>query len=193
MKNKGVDLRMGASIDVPSDVPSATLLPSPRSFTVVPAEGSGDASPSEVEADFVVVATGGRPNTSLISNSGHPNALNDVGAIRVDPATLRLTEPALGFYFAYGDCCDAPGPRTFVSMKGQAPVVAAQVASLVAGKGKASKPTWKEPPQIMMVSFGPKDGQGVLFGWTVPAWFVALVKSRELFVSSWKQEYLGKA
>lgn len=179
-QSKSVDLKLGTSIELPSDIPSASLLPQARQVRL--------SDGTQVETDFVLVATGGKPNTTLVAQSGYESAINDKGAIKVDPKTLRVLDPKLGFYFGLGDCTDAPGTKTTVSIQSQAPVVASQINSLLQGKGKAGK-LYKEGPEIMIVSYGPNNGAGVLMGWSLPSFAATAMKSKGLFVSGFRALY----
>ncbi|CAO1618176.1 unnamed protein product [Parajaminaea phylloscopi] len=181
LKKSKVDVRLQTSLDeIPEDVTPAQLLPEARSFTL--------SDGTQVEADFVLFASGAKPNTALVASSGFASALDQQNRVKVDPKTLRALDAKLGFYFAIGDCNDAPGPNTAVALMAQAPVAVAGLQQLLSGKGKAAK-SYKEPPQILMVSYGPKDGQGVMMGLSVPSWFTAMVKSKSLFVPNWKKLY----
>lgn len=181
LNKSGVDVRLGVSLDhLPQDLPTSKLLSEPRTFSF--------SDGSSVEADFVLVASGGKPNTSLVKDSGFASALDQSGRVKVDPKTLRVLDSNLGFYFAVGDCSDAPGSKTAVCTQFQAPVAASGVQQLLAGKGKSGK-TYKEPPRILLVSYGPRDGQGVMFNWNVGSWITTAMKSKTLFVPDFKKLY----
>lgn len=181
LKRTNVEVRLGTSLDeLPRDFPTSKLLDSAQAFSF--------SDGSKVDADFVLVASGGKPNTSLVSSSGFDSALDDEGRLKVDAQFLRVSDRKLGFYFAVGDCSNAPGPKTLVATKFQVPVAVAGIQQLLAGKGRSSK-AYKEPPQILLVSYGPKDGQGVIMGWNVGSWLTAVIKSKTLFVSDFKKLY----
>lgn len=143
-------------MDLPSDINALELLPQPRTFAL--------SDGSEVEADFVFWATGSHVNTSLLLDSGYPNALDDAKRIKVNAKTLRLCDQELQRYFSLGDWADAPGPKTYVAAKYQAPIVASQLLSTL-GAGKAK--LFSEPPTIMAVPLGPSSGASQVFSFVV--------------------------
>lgn len=179
LTSEGIDIKYNAKVDLPEDVEVGKLLPTVRSFEL-PDGG-------KVEADFVIMATGGKPNTTLVKDD-YPEALNDMGQIKVEPTTLRLLDPKLGKYFAIGDCTDSPGPNTYFTVMQQAPVVSAHLLALAQGKGKASK-LYKEPMNVMVVPFGPSQGHGQIGPFVMGSWVTSLGKGKTLFVPDFKKLY----
>lgn len=148
-----VPVRFNAKVDLPSDVKTLELLPQQRSFSL--------SDGTEVEADLVMIATGARPNTSLLIESGFSRALDDEKRIKVDAKTLRVLDEGLQNYYSLGDCANAPGTKTHVAAKFQAPVVASQLLSDLGG---ARAKVYSAPPSIMVVPLGTSAGASQLFG-----------------------------
>lgn len=180
LKRENIEIRYNAKADLPEDLPLAKLLPEVKTLNL--------SDGSTVEADFVLAAMGGKPNTSVVEKSGYKRILDDTGRIQVDPTTLRLIDEEFSRCHALGDCSDSPGPKTYFAATNQTPVVAAQVLSQAQEKGVASK-LYKEPISVMVVPFGTKDGYGQITKAVVGPWVVPFAKGKGLFVSDFKKLY----
>ncbi|KAG5461382.1 MAG: hypothetical protein BJ554DRAFT_6433 [Olpidium bornovanus] len=121
------------------------------------------SSGKSIDADFVFVAAGGRPDASLIS-AADPAAVDADGRGKVDPRSLRFLSPKLRSYFGIGDAVDSPGLKTFLSGKAQAAAAAGNILTLV----KAGSPdahlnkAFKDPGMMMVVPLGPSGGASQL-------------------------------
>lgn len=147
LKDKNVNVRLNTSIELTSEhIEKSQRLQQDQPLQVRLSDGS------EIKTDFLFIATGGKPNTSLV-----PQAALDNGKpsrIDVNPGTLRLNYPPLANkWFALGDATNAPGPKTFVNVTSQAPIIAAQVKSLITS-GSASTQAYKGPTNVMVVVSG---------------------------------------
>lgn len=139
-----------------------------------------------VDADFVFVSIGNRPNSGLV-RAADPGALTTNGYIRVDDhfrvQTSTPDSPLAGDYYALGDVANMPTWKTVVSIYDEAPACAAAVAASVNGKNaKAFKPT---PSAAMVVTLGGKGGAGTI---PLPWWgnvsapgFVMGMKNKDFF------------
>ncbi|KZT51755.1 FAD/NAD(P)-binding domain-containing protein [Calocera cornea HHB12733] len=96
-----------------------------------------------IEAQYVYLATGNVPNSSLIS-SLDPSAIAKSGCIRVHPTfQVDSSHPALQRVFAMGDVADVPEVKLLGGSLRHGRTVAANVLSLIAGK----EPTRKHTPR----------------------------------------------
>lgn len=179
LKSSAIDAKTNVKVDLPQDLAIAQHLSTPRDVPL--------SDGSTVSTDFVLVATGGQPNTSLISNSGFSSILDDQHRIKVDPTTLKISDGELSErYYSFGDASNAPGPKTYFAASQQAPVLTSQLlAALKKGKAKA----WKEPMNVMVVPFGPSDGRGQVGPFVLGGWFASFAKGKTLFVPDFKKLY----
>ncbi|UZJ55581.1 hypothetical protein CBS101457_004901 [Exobasidium rhododendri] len=140
-----------------------------------------------IETDFLFIATGGKPNTDLVPQ----DALDDGKPRRIDvnSSTLRMTHPTFANkWFAVGDASNAPGAKTHFSNTIQAPVIAAQVSSLLAN-GSVSTKSFKAPPKMMAVPIGEDGGASLIFYPVLGEWFTAYMKSKTMFVDDFLKAY----
>lgn len=144
LKSKGVDVHLSSRIDVSSLSPGP--LSEPRDFDLPNGE-------TIKNVDFLLLATGSKPNVSLIKDSD-PNAIveqNGVEIAKVDKE-LRLVSDNLKGVFVIGD---ASGGKTAMNLLQQAPVTATNIAALVKNEN-ANLKQWKPMEGIIVVPIGPK-------------------------------------
>ncbi|KAM0790604.1 hypothetical protein ACM66B_004469 [Microbotryomycetes sp. NB124-2] len=138
-----------------------------------------------VQADFVFVATGNKPNTSLVSDFDS-SAVDSAGLVKVQP-TLQLVDHEN--IFAAGDITNLD--ETKLSFNGQAhvPVVVQNIVSLIGGN-KANK-TIEPGKKVIVVTCGPKGGASQLpvFGLVVGAFLTSQIKSKGLFISKFRSSF----
>lgn len=152
--------------------------------TVVPEGGYVTTENGKrIQADVVINATGGRPNTSIVRTLD-PAALTATGTIQVTPELrVRLASGAQNVW-AIGDIIEWPEQKmVFKASMGHAPLVAKNVAASV--KGLKTTP-YGGKPEMIMVTLGPKGGRGSapFFGGIVLGdWMVSKAKSADLFVT----------
>ncbi|GAA5873564.1 hypothetical protein JCM8547_005619 [Rhodosporidiobolus lusitaniae] len=150
---------------------------------------------SKVQADFVFVAHGNTPNTSLIS-SFDPALVNARKQVLVKPSFQVVSkEGKYDHWFAQGDITDVPESKLqFLAVKHGA-VVAKNLLALIkaGGPSSSSKAALKAYPPAtskgIAVSVGFKGGAAQFFGFFMGPWFVSMVKSKSLFIPQFEQLY----
>ncbi|KAM0750512.1 FAD/NAD(P)-binding domain-containing protein [Meredithblackwellia eburnea MCA 4105] len=168
---------LGAKVAVNSRVNTAGLTSGPiasRTFTL------GDGS--SVEADYVMIATGVKPNSA-----GLPaEILNENGNVKVNDK-LQLTAEGFSNVFAIGDITDVPESKQVVSVNNQTPILVGNVLASVTKKG--SLKVYKSASPLVMVTLGPNGGAGQMFGFNVGSWVAKTIKSKTLFLSNFAAAY----
>ncbi|KAI5479230.1 hypothetical protein MNV49_003924 [Pseudohyphozyma bogoriensis] len=127
-----------------------------------------------VEADFIYLAYGCVPNSSLL-HAYSPSTINKRGFIKVQPS-LQVT--GHDNFFAIGDVNDVPEDKLAVLATWQAPIIAANVVSLIAGKAPAKKYT--AAGAIAMITVGPNGGAGQAYGFVMGSWLAKHLKAKDL-------------
>ncbi|KAG8743414.1 hypothetical protein FRC10_012079 [Ceratobasidium sp. 414] len=152
--------------------------------TVVPEGGIVTTEKGQqIEADLVINATGGRPNTSIV-RSLDPSVLTATGTVQVTPELrVKLASGAQNVW-AMGDIIEWPEQKmVFKASTGHAPLIAKNIAASLKG-GKVSQ--YGGRPEMIMVTLGPKGGRGsapFFGGMVLGDWMVSKGKAAELFVS----------
>mmetsp|Transcript_17597 Transcript_17597/g.52877 ORF Transcript_17597/g.52877 Transcript_17597/m.52877 type:complete len:382 (-) Transcript_17597:521-1666(-) len=140
-----------------------------------------------VQADLVVWAVGSKPNTEWLNATDFASALDGSGHIQVGP-DLRVK----GFknVFAVGDVTDVKEEKLGFLTTMHAHATAANLAVLAAKGEDAKLAPWKPggPFKGLFVTLGPKGGVGFMMCCTAPSCMVASMKSKDLFVSQFRQE-----
>lgn len=108
----------------------------------------------QVEGDFVILATGQKPNNQLVaqlpaSNDGLINSTN--GFLRIRPS-LQLQDEAYSNVFAVGDIADTGLHKAARPGAAQAKVVAQNVLSLIEGQKPEAK--FEKSPRGIHLSLG---------------------------------------
>ncbi|KAF8761250.1 Pyridine nucleotide-disulfide oxidoreductase [Rhizoctonia solani] len=141
-------------------------------------------SGKQIQADLVINATGGQPNTSCL-RSLDPSALTARGTVHVTP-DLRV-KFASGTYniWALGDIIEWPEQKMYLkAATGHAPVLVKNILAAISG-GKLSE--YKGKPELIMVTLGLKGGRGFapfVSNMVMGDWMVTKGKSTDLFVPS---------
>lgn len=137
LQRMGAEILYDSSVDL-EGVETNVLLSSPQDFK---------AGSTTVSADFVLIATGGKPNVEIV-----PEAALSEGRIAVD-SNLRLTyAPLKERYFALGDAANAEGAKTHYVSKFQAAVVANNIVAVI--KSSSALQEWKPPSPLLAVVSG---------------------------------------
>ncbi|CAE7101786.1 unnamed protein product [Rhizoctonia solani] len=137
-----------------------------------------------LRADLVINATGGKPNTSVVSTFDE-SALTSKGTVLVTPElNVKLASGARNVW-AIGDIIEWPEQKmVFKASMGHAPIVAENIlASIKGGKPKQ----YQGKPEMILITLGPKGGRAnmpFLGGIVMGDWMAAKAKSAELFVST---------
>ena len=118
-------------------------------------DGEGNSQTVEKEFDFLHVVPP-QHSPEFIRNSPLANA---DGWVDADHETLR--HPRFGNIFSLGDVCAAPNAKTAAAVRKQAPVVAENVLSVLAGRGPralydgyGSCPLTVERGKVVLAEFG---------------------------------------
>ncbi|CAE6436463.1 unnamed protein product [Rhizoctonia solani] len=136
-----------------------------------------------LRADLTINATGGRPNTSVVSTLDG-SALTSKGTVLVTPElNVKLASGARNVW-AIGDIIEWPEQKmVFKASTGHAPIVAENIIASI--KGSKQKP-YKGKPEMILITLGPKGGRAnipFLGGIVMGDWIAAKAKSADLFIS----------
>jgi apoptosis-inducing factor 2 len=146
----GVKMVTGARVVVPPDGFSDTQGPS----TVHLSNGSS------LSTDFVILATGQQPNSSMVAeletSNGQSilNPQNDM--VRIRP-TLQFLDPIYDHLFAVGDIADTGAHKAARPGIAQAEVVTANIKALL--DGQVPKETFQVAPAAIHMSLGMVSGR----------------------------------
>lgn len=143
-----------------------------------------DGHNEEIEPDFLLVGTGGRPNTSLFASS----LLSSSAPHRL-VVNRNLQLPAYPFAYAIGDVMDIDS-KTTAAAGAQGPVVAKNV---LAALGKGSKVELKDMATMVVVPIGADKGAGQLMGMVVGGKVTSMIKGKTLFLSMFEKAYAPKS
>ncbi|CAE6423096.1 unnamed protein product, partial [Rhizoctonia solani] len=130
-----------------------------------------------------IYATGGRPNTSVVSTLDS-SVVTPKGTVQVTPElNVKLASGARNVW-AIGDIIEWPEQKmVFKASTGHAPLVAGNIIASISG-GKL-KP-YQGKPEAILVTLGPKGGRvnvPFLGGIVMGDWVSSKAKSADLFVS----------
>ncbi|KAI8644128.1 hypothetical protein BD408DRAFT_384302 [Parasitella parasitica] len=180
-KNK-IDTIFNDTVNLPSDL---------KEHFYIPEAGIVKTNKGQMieNVDLVLLAFGNRPETAWLKNSSlGAEIVNTNGYIKVKK-TFQVDHAGLPNVFVLGDAADFNETKLAYRIGAHAPVVVENIVQIAV---KKKKPTaeYKKIPDAMFVTFGRKQGAGVLplfGGLTVGDWIVSSLKSNTLFVSnSWK-------
>ncbi|WRT63953.1 uncharacterized protein IL334_000880 [Kwoniella shivajii] len=144
-------------------------------------------SGKSLEADYVFVSVGNKPNVSLVEKvdqgavvSGLVN-VDDYLRVRSDTPNSILTQN----YYAIGDCCSTPGWKTAMGADQDAKGCSIIIAN--EAKGKANKKYVRPALAAMMIPLGPARGAGTLTfplvgTWQTPQAMVKAAKGANLLL-----------
>ncbi|KAF9244917.1 hypothetical protein BU15DRAFT_85760 [Melanogaster broomeanus] len=137
-------------------------------------------------ADLVISTRGPSPNTAFVASLGS-STLSGSGHIKVRPTLQLLNHPHI---FAAGDVIDWVEQKQAVKTRGHAPVVAANVMSLLGGK-EASK-VYQGSTEMIVITNGRNGGMAYFAffgGFTLGDWFARYFRSRELLVGTFRSAW----
>ncbi|KAG1039564.1 hypothetical protein G6F43_012470 [Rhizopus delemar] len=134
--------------------------------------------------DLVLVAFGDRPQTEWLKNSTIGNSiLSESGYIKVRP-TFQVDHPELSHVFVIGDAADFSETKHGYRIKDHVPPLVKNLLQLALLNDDKLKGRYKKKYDAMMVTFGKKQGVGLLplfGGIVVESWVVGRLKSGTLF------------
>ncbi|WWC58396.1 uncharacterized protein I303_100936 [Kwoniella dejecticola CBS 10117] len=140
-----------------------------------------------LEADYVFVSIGNKPNVSLVESADKGAVIS--GLVGVDEYLRVISDtpnsPLSRNYYAIGDCSSTPGWKTYMGADYDAKGCAVNIAN--EAKGKAPKKYVRPTLAAMMIPLGPEKGAGTLTfpvvgTWQVPGAMVKGAKGSKLFV-----------
>ncbi|KAG2076890.1 FAD/NAD(P)-binding domain-containing protein [Suillus decipiens] len=137
------------------------------------------------DADLVVSARGGRPNTDYVASLGE-DVLNGHGFVKIKPTMQLLNHPSI---FALGDIIDWNEQKQIAKLKWHVPVVVTNVVSFLNGVTPTKK--YAGAPEMIVITNGKKGGMGYFGffgGFTLGDWFAWLVKSRHFMVPHFRKD-----
>lgn len=143
----------------------------------------------QITADFILLSSGGKPNTCWLSHS-HPELVDSkTSLIKVNP-TFDLSTPGWERYFAIGDAANTPGAKTSFMAKTHAPTLASNILASIKGEGEGKMNKASGPPgEVMAVPLGKNGGASYLMMGSVGGWLTGLVKGKGLFVGQFEGWY----
>ncbi|WWC66586.1 uncharacterized protein I206_100489 [Kwoniella pini CBS 10737] len=140
-----------------------------------------------LEADYVFVSIGNKPNVSLVEKADKGAVIS--GLVDVDDYLRVISDtpnsPLSKNYYAIGDCSSTPGWKTCMGADYDAKGCAINIAN--EAKGKAPKKYVRPTLAAMMIPLGPEKGAGTLTfpvvgTWQVPGAMVKAAKGGKLLV-----------
>ncbi|KAG1813307.1 uncharacterized protein BJ212DRAFT_1367735 [Suillus subaureus] len=137
------------------------------------------------DADLVVSARGGRPNTDYVTSLGE-DALNGHGFVKIKPTMQLLNHPSI---FALGDIIEWTEQKQVAKLMWHVPVVVTNVVGFLNGVTPTKK--YAGAPEMIVITNGRKGGMGYFGffgGFTLGDWFAWLVKSRDFMVSHFRKD-----
>ncbi|GAA5899565.1 hypothetical protein JCM5296_006946 [Sporobolomyces johnsonii] len=174
----GVKVVMGKRVDA-QGLSTGAVEGGAREFTL----DDGEA----VTADFIFLAFGNTPNTSLLS-AFDPSTLNGSRLVQVRPS-LQLT--GYDNLFAIGDITDIPESKLAAFAQHHGPVVAKNIVTLIESgdKDQAGLKSYEAGGTMAVISVGSAGGAGQVFGWYIGPRIVAFAQSKTLHIGHFKRLY----
>ncbi|KAG1757169.1 hypothetical protein EDB19DRAFT_1656189 [Suillus lakei] len=137
------------------------------------------------DADLVVSARGGRPNTDYVTSLGE-DTLNGHGFVKIQPTMQLPNHPSI---FALGDIIDWTEQKQAAKLMWHVPIVVANIVSFLNGVTPTKK--YAGATEMIVITNGRKGGMGYFGffgGFTLGDWFAWLVKSRDFMVSHFRKD-----
>lgn len=183
LKNLGARIILEDGVDL-EGITTTGPLGENRTFTTEKGE--------KINADFVLVGSGGKPNTEWISAIDPSIVDPATKLLKVDPFfKIDPSSPSSSSkwdrYYAMGDAASTPGPKTSFMASNHAPILAHNIS--VATKGEPDSKLKKAPGppgNIIVVPLGKSGGASHLMLFSVGGWITSLVKGKTLFVSQFE-------
>ena len=102
-----------------------------------------------LDADLIVAARGGRPNSSFIAASLGKDAVTERGFVRIRPTMQLVDYPNI---FALGDVIDFPEQKQLAKVAGHLNVIAPNVLSVL--QGEEPKKVYKGGFEAIFITLG---------------------------------------
>ncbi|OJA19575.1 NADH dehydrogenase FAD-containing subunit [Rhizopogon vesiculosus] len=137
------------------------------------------------DADLVVSARGGRPNSDYVSSLGE-DALNGHGYVKVQPTLQLLNYPSI---FALGDVIEWTEQKQVAKLRWHVPIVIANILGLLNGATLTKK--YAGAPELIVITNGRNGGMGYFSffgGFTLGDWFAWLAKARDFMVPHFRKD-----
>lgn len=141
---------------------------------------------TRVEADLVIPARGGRPNTAYVASLDE-GVLTADGHVKVDRITLQVVGH-LGV-FAAGDITDLPEVKQVAKYPNHVTAITANILSYLDGKPLAAK--YKPLFEGILLTNGASGGaiyMDILWGITFGNWVTKTLKSADLFITKTRKD-----
>lgn len=191
-----VQLLLGDSIDVQS---------LPKRNSPVGLEGIGPVDPTTLvtakgtelkDVDFILVSLG--PDAkNPVADDAAPGKVSRAG---IEPDVHLRLSGHLSNYFTLGDAADLSSlgvAKMIVSIGSHAGVVSDNIVSLIKAKQSGQREddvklkSASAPPKLIIVTMGPWGGAFATPFWTFGEWVASAIKSRTLFVSTFKSMFVS--
>lgn len=178
LKSKGVRVILNDSL-------SSSCLEGVRSGPIEPRTFTSEKG-EEISADFILLCSGGRPNTSWLQQS-HPDIVDpSTSLIKVGP-TFELSTKGWDRYYAVGDASNSPGPKVSFMAAQHAPLLATNLVTSIKGESEARLKKAGGPAMtVISVPLGKSGGASYLGFGSVGAWLTGAVKGKSLFVGQFE-------
>lgn len=138
-----------------------------------------------ITADYVLISSGGRPNTHWIQ-ALDPSIIDSSGHIKVTP-TFSIDSPNWARYYAIGDAANTPGPKTSFMAGQHAPALAHNIVSAIRNQPVSKLKKAAPPPgNMIVVPLGKSGGASHLMFFSAGSWTTSLMKGKTLFLSNFK-------
>jgi len=137
-----------------------------------------------IEADLIIPARGGRPNTAIAQNLG-AGVLTASGYIKVEDTLLVKGFPDI---FAAGDVIDWNEVKQVAKYPGHATTIVANIRNILDGKHPAA--TYKSMFEVIALTNGAGGGavyMNTLWGLCFGNTFAKMIKAKDLFITKTSQ------
>ncbi|KZV80849.1 FAD/NAD(P)-binding domain-containing protein [Exidia glandulosa HHB12029] len=137
----------------------------------------------ELNADVIIQAVGPTPNTTVVATLD-PSVITPDSRVKVLPTLQVPLASGKRNVFVAGDIVDIQEQHSSIRAAAHAPIVVANVLSVLNGKDAAKK--YKSGPEIIMLTRGKTGGlgyAGFLCGLTFPSWLVGTLKGKDLLTN----------
>ncbi|KAG0146298.1 hypothetical protein CROQUDRAFT_657624 [Cronartium quercuum f. sp. fusiforme G11] len=190
---RGVEIIYGYKVDLAAaDIKETSKLDSLTKFNL---KANKDGSTQIVEADFVFLAIGNKPNSLLVSEQ-YRNPLNK--GIKVNKHLQVLSndssKPLHGIY-AVGDVSDFEESKLYAALDGQAATVSKNILlDITIPNGPSEKVVHKPIQGTISIPLGAYGGASEILGFTTGLGPLAtsLAKGRGLFIWMFRSMYPDK-